>query len=181
MSQKVDFFKVRDIDTSIQPRKKKHQTNVSSALKKFEDHSRRLWDNRKNLDFAFPSHVSAGIPAETCSGGLKYEFFAIISEMPQVVLKRFSGRTNISLLFLFPWLDWGIDILDFEKIDFLGHERFWAFSAPWKRDFLTLEPILKGPLGGPRVKIFKFFFSEIIIFKKFLKFPKIYFGHPTTT
>ena len=35
MNQKVDFFKVRDIDTPIQPRKKKHQTNVSSALKTF--------------------------------------------------------------------------------------------------------------------------------------------------
>ena len=33
--QKIDFFKVRDIDTPIQPRKKKHQTNVSSALKTF--------------------------------------------------------------------------------------------------------------------------------------------------
>ena len=35
MTQKIDFFKVRDIDTPIQPRKKKHQTNVSSALKTF--------------------------------------------------------------------------------------------------------------------------------------------------
>ena len=82
-------------------------------------------------------------------------------------------------MFLFPWLDWGIDISDFEKIDFLGHERFWAFSAPCKRDFLTLGAILRGPLKVPRVKILKNFFSEI--FKKFLKFPKIYFGHPTTT
>ena len=47
-----------------------------------------------------------------------------------LVLKHFKGRTNISLMSLFPWLDWGIDISDFEKIDFLGHERFWAFSAP---------------------------------------------------
>ena len=35
MTQKIDFFKVRDIDTPIQPREKKHQTNVSSALKTF--------------------------------------------------------------------------------------------------------------------------------------------------
>ena len=35
MTQKIDFFKVRDINTPIQPRKKKHQTNVSSALKTF--------------------------------------------------------------------------------------------------------------------------------------------------
>ena len=33
--QKIDFFKVRDIVDPIQPRKKKHQTNVSSALKTF--------------------------------------------------------------------------------------------------------------------------------------------------
>ena len=35
MTQKIDFFKVRDIDTPIQPRKKKHQSNFSSALKTF--------------------------------------------------------------------------------------------------------------------------------------------------
>ena len=35
MGQKIDFFKVRDIVTPIEPRKKKHQTNVSSALKTF--------------------------------------------------------------------------------------------------------------------------------------------------
>ena len=72
-------------------------------------------------------------------------------------------------MFLFPWLDWGIDISDFEKIDFLGHERFWAFSAPWKRDFLTLGPILKVPLGGPRVKILKIFFGN---FQKISKVSK---------
>ena len=44
----------------------------------------------------------------------------IILKRPQVILKRFYGQTNISLVFLFPWLDWGIDILDFEKIDFFG-------------------------------------------------------------
>ena len=35
-------------------------------------------------------------------------------------------------MFLFPWLDWGIDISDFGKIDFLTHKPFLAFSAPWK-------------------------------------------------
>ena len=96
-----------------------------------------------------------------------------------MVLKLFKGRTNISLMSPFTWLDWGIDISDFEKIDFLGHERFWAFSAPRKRDFFTLGTIFRVPLGGPRVKILNFFLSKI--FKKFLKVPKIYFGHPTTT
>ncbi len=35
MTQKIDFFEDRDINTAIQPRKKKHQNKVSSALKTF--------------------------------------------------------------------------------------------------------------------------------------------------
>ena len=77
-----------------------------------------------------------------------------------MVLKRFQGRTNISLMFPFPWLDWGIDICDFEKIDFLGHGRFLAFSAPGQADFLTWGTILRAPLKVPRVKILKKVFSE---------------------
>ena len=82
--------------------------------------------NGKNWGFALPLHISAGITTETCSGREKIEIFAFISETPQVVLKCFWGRTNICFMFLFPWLDSGIDISDFEKIDFLGHERFLA-------------------------------------------------------
>ena len=37
---KNHFFKVQDIDTPIQPRKKKRQTNVSSALNTFQN---QLW------------------------------------------------------------------------------------------------------------------------------------------
>ena len=33
-------------------------------------------------------------------------------------------------MFLFPWLDWGDDISDFEKIDFLGHDSVQLKSAP---------------------------------------------------
>ena len=91
-----------------------------------------------------------------------------------MVLKRCKGRTNISLMFLFPWLDWGIDTSDFEKIDFLGHERFLAFSAPWSRAFLTLERIFRGPLGGPRVKIFQNFFRNFS--KNFYSFEKYILG-----
>jgi preprotein translocase subunit SecF len=36
----------------------------------------------------------------------------------------------VVLMFLFPGLDWGIDISGFEKIDFLTHEQFLAFLAP---------------------------------------------------
>ena len=49
--QKMQFFKVWDIVTIIEPRQKTHQTHVSSALKTFYHHLRRLWDNRKNLEF----------------------------------------------------------------------------------------------------------------------------------
>ena len=44
-------------------------------------------------------------------------------------------------MFLFPWLDWGIDISDFEKIDFLAHEPYLAFLAHEKALF-----------GGPQVE-----------------------------
>ena len=73
-------------------------------------------------------------------------------------------------MFLFPWLDWGIDISDFEKIDFLGHGRFLAFSAPCKSDFLTWGIILRAPLKVPRVKILKNFF--VGIFQKISKVTK---------
>ena len=40
--QKMRFFKVRDIDTIIEPGEKEHQTDVSSALKRFGDHPCRF-------------------------------------------------------------------------------------------------------------------------------------------
>ena len=40
--QKMRFFKVRDIDTIIEPGEKEHQTDVSSALKRFGDHPLRF-------------------------------------------------------------------------------------------------------------------------------------------
>ena len=49
--QKIEIFKVHDIDTIIQPREKTHQTHVSSALKTFYDHMRRLWDSGKISKF----------------------------------------------------------------------------------------------------------------------------------
>ena len=42
--QKMRFFKVQDIDTIIEPGEKEHQTNVSSALKRFGDHPCRFSD-----------------------------------------------------------------------------------------------------------------------------------------
>ena len=63
----------------------------------------------------------------------------------------------------------GIDIWDFEKIDFLGHGRYLAFSAPCKSDFLTWGTILRAPLKVPRVK---FFFG---IFQKISKVVNVFF------
>ena len=40
--QKTQFFKVQDIDTIIEPGEKEHQTDVSSALKRFGDHPSRF-------------------------------------------------------------------------------------------------------------------------------------------
>ena len=37
--QKMRFFKLQDIDTIIEPGEKEHQTDVSSAPKRFGDHS----------------------------------------------------------------------------------------------------------------------------------------------
>ena len=45
--------------------------------------------------------------------------FCDISKSTGVVTKPFWGRTNIGLMFLFPWFDYGIDILNFEKSRFL--------------------------------------------------------------
>ena len=45
--KKSDFFNVWDNDTTIQPGEKEGQTDVSSALKKFYDHYRGFWENRK--------------------------------------------------------------------------------------------------------------------------------------
>ena len=50
-TKNVDFFKVRDMLTIIQPRKKEHLTNVSSPLKTFYDHLRGCRDNLNFLDF----------------------------------------------------------------------------------------------------------------------------------
>ena len=64
-------------------------------------------------------------------------------------------------MFLFPWLDWGIDISDFEKIDFLAHEPYLAFLAPWKGAFLGPQVEFRPHSGGveystcPKIFIFE--------------------------
>ena len=43
--KKCDFFKVWENDTTIQPREKEGQTDVSSTLKRFYDHYSGFWEN----------------------------------------------------------------------------------------------------------------------------------------
>ena len=75
-------------------------------------------------------------------------------------------------MFLFPWLDWGIDISDFEKIDFLGvMSDFWPFQ-PTAGAIFDSEDLQSIGLRVAQKKNFEEFFSEV--FKKFLSFPKIY-------
>ena len=52
-------------------------------------------------------------------------------------------------MFLFPWLDRGDDISDFEKIDFLGHwaifddfgMSFWSIFSPQMKFVANLRPV----------------------------------------
>ena len=62
-----------------------------------------------------PKHVFVGIFTETYFGRAKIHCFSFISDMSQVVLKRFSARTSIVFMLLFSWLDRGVDILDVLK------------------------------------------------------------------
>ena len=47
-------------------------------------------------------------------------------------------------MFLFPWFDWGDDISDFEKIDFLGHERFLGVPSSWAGWFCAAATLTQG-------------------------------------
>ena len=67
-------------------------------------------------------------------------------------------------MFLFPWLDWGIDISDFGKIEFLTHKPFLAFSALWKRAFLDPQVKFRADYGGVEYSdVPEFFFWKLII------------------
>ena len=65
--QKIEIFKVHDIDTIIQPREKTHQTHVSSALKTFYDHMRRLWDSGKISKFYISLTLLVAFSAENAT------------------------------------------------------------------------------------------------------------------
>ena len=117
-------------------------------LVRAEKRFRTTWDiseiSEKQWIFALPKYVSVKIPTKTCFGTAKIQFFAIVSEIPQVVLKRFQGRTNISLMFPFPWLDRGIDISYFEKIDFLARQTIFAQKWRFSQKVGTSQNILQS-------------------------------------
>ena len=82
-------------------------------------------------------------------------------------------------MFLFPWLDWGDDISDFEKIDFLADGRFWGVPSPWEGWFLALATLASVGRKFSKSVVWKKFFEKFL--EKLLSFPKIYFGHAGTT
>ena len=63
----------------------------------------------------------------------------------------------------FPWLDWGIDILDFEKFDFLAHERYLDDF------FFTLKKKAQKRSKGGIFQVFKFYqLSRCFITNQFI-------------
>ena len=82
MRQKIEFFKVQDIDTPIQPRKKKYQTDVILPLKTFQDHLRCLCDNSKFSIFCPPKNTSRGKSHRKILVEGKNWNFTIILETP---------------------------------------------------------------------------------------------------
>ena len=85
-------------------------------------------------------------------------------------LKRFYGRTNIVLMFLFPWLDWGNDISDFEKIDFLGSWAIFGLLSPLQQWFFDMGDNFEGPIKSAQCENFEKDFSGI--FQKISKVSK---------
>ena len=65
-------------------------------------------------------------------------------------------------MFLFPRLDWDIDISDFEKIDFVAHEPYLAFFSLMKRSFFGPTSRIQAPLWGRGI----FYVPENFIFLK---------------
>ena len=71
--------------------------------------------------------------------------------------KTFLGPANISFMFLSSWSDWGIDISDFEKINFMNHERLLGVSAAGQADFLQQRHLRHGTENFQKAWYEKFF------------------------
>ena len=104
--------------------------------------------------------------------------FCDISKSTGVVTKPFWGRTNIGLMFLFPWFDYGIDILKFEKSHFLAARVILGYFCPLKLRFFAVRTMSKSCVNLPRVDLFQKFFEKFL--EMFLSYPGIYFGPPGT-
>ena len=100
------------------------------------------------------------------------------SETALMVVKPFWGRTNISLTFLFPRLDCGIIISDFEKIAFFDSGAIFGIFSPPTRPFFAVRTFLKIPLlFEKKSKNEKFCWNFL---EKLLSYPETYFGRPGT-
>ena len=110
--------------------------------------------------------------------GSKSRKLVTISKSTGVVTKPFWGRTNIGLMFLFPWFDYGIDILKFEKSHFLAARVILGDFRPLKIKFFAGTTMSKSCVNLPRVDIFQKFFEKFL--EMFLSYPGIYFGPPGT-
>ena len=87
--QKMRFFKVRDIDTIIEPGEKEHQTDVSSALKRFGDHPCRFWDIMKFWTAVPWFGPLLDFPYKVVVWGSKSRKLVTISKSAWVVTKPF--------------------------------------------------------------------------------------------
>ena len=87
--------------------------------------------------------------------------FEIFSGRTQMIVKPFQGRTNISLMFLFPQSDCGIIILDFESIAFFDSEAiFGAYYSPWEAIFYMKDLTQNPPTFWEKKRKYENFFSE---------------------
>ena len=113
------------MNTLMQPRKKKYENYVTSALKMSQDHLRRLWYNRKSLNFLDSLvHVFVRIVTETCIQRSKTTIFATLLEIPQVVLQHSQYHSNVHFMFLFV-IRSGYRHLDFSKKYILSAQSIW--------------------------------------------------------
>ena len=77
IDQKIEIFKVHDIDTIIQQREKTHQTHLSSAVKTFYDHMWRLWDSGKISKFCTSFTLLVAFSAENATRRVNEQNFEI--------------------------------------------------------------------------------------------------------